>query len=117
MALSLPPCRATIFENSPGEISFEPLNIRCSRKWGSPDLPGGLSAQPTLYQTQCATTGARWLATTTTSMPLSSVKVSGWKTPVGTGPSSPGVRARAGAGADLGSAMGAPLSTDQGLAA
>ena len=44
-------------------------------------MPGGLSAVPTLYQTQCATTGARWFATTTTCMPLSSVKVSGWNTP------------------------------------
>ena len=57
MALSLPPRRATIFENSPGGISPVPLNIRCSRKCGRPDLPGGLSAVPTLYQTQWATTG------------------------------------------------------------
>lgn len=27
------------------------LKIRRSRKWASPDLPGGSSALPTLYQT------------------------------------------------------------------
>ena len=77
MALSLPPCRATIFENSPGGIRSVPLNIRCSRKCGRPDLPIGLSAVPTRYQSQCATTGARRFGTTTTSSPLSSVKLSG----------------------------------------
>src|SRR3954471_18437056 len=89
MALSLPPCLATILENSPGATWPVPLNIRCSRKCGRPDLPGGLSAVPTRYQTQCATTGARWFGTTTTCMPLSRVKVSGWNTPAGTGESLP----------------------------
>src|SRR5919109_4841368 len=39
-----------------------------------PDLPGGSSALPILYQTICVTTGARWSGMTTTSMPLSSMK-------------------------------------------
>src|SRR5215213_3566385 len=84
MALSLPPSLATIFENSPGGISPVPLNIRCSRKCGRPDLPKGLSAVPTRYQTQCATTGALRFGTTTTSMPLSSAKVCGLKSEAGT---------------------------------
>ena len=41
-------------------------------------------------------TGARWFATTTTSMPLSSVKVSGWKTPDARG--CPGTRFRPASG-------------------
>ncbi len=45
-------------------------------------MPSGLSAVPTLYQTQCETTGARWFSMTTTCMPLSSMKVSGWNIPL-----------------------------------
>ena len=40
-----------------------------------PDLPGGSSALPTLYQTMWVTIGARWSGMTTTSMPLSSRKL------------------------------------------
>ena len=36
-----------------------PLNIRCSKKCAMPDLPGGSSALPTLYQTMWVTIGAR----------------------------------------------------------
>ena len=45
-----------------------------------PDLPGGSSAAPTRYHTMWTTTGARRLVTTTTCMPLASVKVSGSNT-------------------------------------
>ena len=33
-----------------GRVLAVPLNIRCSRKCASPDLPGVSSAEPTLYQ-------------------------------------------------------------------
>ena len=39
-----------------------------------PDLPAGSSAEPTLYQTICVTTGVRWSGTTTTCSPLARVK-------------------------------------------
>ncbi len=40
-----------------------------------PDWPSGSSAAPFLYQTICVTTGVRASGMTTTSMPLSSVKL------------------------------------------
>ncbi len=40
-----------------------------------PDLPGGSSAAPTLYQTMWVTTGARWSGMTTTSRPLARLKL------------------------------------------
>ena len=39
-----------------------------------PELPGGSSAEPTLYQTMWVTTGVRRSGMTTTSRPLASVK-------------------------------------------
>src|SRR3954452_24025867 len=69
--------RSTVWENSPGGCAAVPLNIRCSRKCASPDLPGASSAEPTLYQIICVTTGVRWSGITTTCMPLASVKVAG----------------------------------------
>src|SRR3989304_9430603 len=62
-----------IFENSPIGILSVDLNIRCSRKWAMPETPLGSSAAPTLYQTMCVTTGARWSGMTTTSSPFASV--------------------------------------------
>src|SRR3954454_9009862 len=91
MALSLPPWRATIFENSPGGIRSVPLNIRCSRKCGRPDLPTGLSAVPIRYHSQWATTGARRFGTTMTSSPFSSVKHSGLNSEDGTSSAAAGV--------------------------
>ena len=44
-------------------------------------MPTGLSAVPTLYQTQCETTGARWFSITTTCIPFSRVKLSGLNIP------------------------------------
>ncbi len=73
-ALSWPPRRETIFENSPIGILSVDLNIRCSRKWAMPETPLGSSAAPTLYQTMWVTTGARWSGmTATTSMPFDSL--------------------------------------------
>src|SRR5437868_12657187 len=69
--------RSTVWENSPAGCFAVPLNIRCSRKWASPDLPGVSSAEPTLYQTIWVTTGVRWSGITTTCMPLPRVKVVG----------------------------------------
>ena len=67
-----------------------PLNIRCSRKCASPDLPGVSSAEPTLYQIMCVTTGVRWSGITTTCSPLLRVKLAGrsevtvvWAKPLG----------------------------------
>ena len=51
-----------------------------------PDLPGGSSAAPTLYHSVCTTMGARGFSTTTTSSPLSRVKVLGLNTPAWDGP-------------------------------
>src|SRR5664279_6480684 len=51
-----------------------PLNIRCSRKCASPDLPGVSSAAPTLYQIMWVTTGARRSGMTTSCSPFASVK-------------------------------------------
>ena len=49
--------------DAPGELALRvglvPLNIRCSRKWAMPDLPGGSSAEPLRYHTMWVTTGAR----------------------------------------------------------
>src|SRR5229473_2879905 len=60
--------------NCPAGILAVPLNIRCSRKCASPDLPGVSSADPTRYQIMWVTTGVRWSGMTTTSRPLSRVK-------------------------------------------
>src|SRR6188508_1418239 len=65
---------ATTCEKRPDGFFSVPLNIRCSRKWARPDLPGVSSAAPTLYQTMWVTTGARRSGTTTTSRPFESVK-------------------------------------------
>ena len=65
---------ATTWENRPAGFFSVPLNIRCSRKCASPDLPGVSSAEPTLYQSMCVTTGARWSGMTTTSRPFARVK-------------------------------------------
>src|SRR5215475_8478531 len=67
--------RATTCENFPVGFFAVPLNIRCSRKCASPDLPGVSSAAPTLYQIMCVTTGARWSGMTTSSSPLASVEL------------------------------------------
>src|SRR6478609_7579997 len=67
--------RATTCENFPAGFLAVPLNMRCSRKWAKPDLPGVSSAAPTLYQIMCVTTGARWSGMTTSSNPLASVKL------------------------------------------
>src|SRR5262249_49180024 len=64
----------TLWENCPIGCLAVPLNIRCSRKWASPDLPGVSSADPTLYQIICVTTGVRWSGMTTSSSPLARVK-------------------------------------------
>src|SRR3954447_767352 len=69
--------RSTVWENSPAGWVAVPLNIRCSRKCASPDLPGVSSAEPTLYQIIWVTTGVRWSGITTTCMPLARVKVVG----------------------------------------
>src|SRR5271166_273762 len=61
-------------ENSPFGWALVPLNIRCSRKWAMPDLPGGSSAAPFWYQIIWVTTGARWSGITTTLRPFSRVK-------------------------------------------
>ena len=74
-AFSSPPTELTTFENSPSGWAFVPLNIRCSRKWAMPDSPGRSSAAPALYQTMWVTIGARWSGMTTTSSPLSRVKL------------------------------------------
>src|SRR5215218_9323945 len=65
---------ATTCENSPCGFLAVPLNIKCSRKCASPDLPAVSSAAPTRYQTMWVTTGVRWSGMTTTSRPLSSLK-------------------------------------------
>src|SRR5262245_50285531 len=65
---------ATTWEKRPAGFFAVPLNMRCSRKWASPDFPGVSSADPTLYQIICVTTGARWSGMTTTSSPLSRKK-------------------------------------------
>src|SRR5947199_8026710 len=68
---------ATTCENRPAGFLAVPLNIRCSRKCASPDLPGVSSAEPTLYQIIWVTTGVRWSGITTTCMALPSVKLAG----------------------------------------
>ena len=65
---------ATTCENWPAGFFAVPLNIRCSRKCASPDLPGVSSAAPTLYQIMWVTTGARWSGMTTSSNPLPNMK-------------------------------------------
>src|SRR5215469_7507108 len=69
---------ATTWEKRPAGFLAVPLNIRCSRKWASPDLPGVSSAEPTLYQSMWVTTGVRWSGMTTTSRPFESVKLVIW---------------------------------------
>src|SRR5450755_4139148 len=69
--------RSTVWENSPAGCLLVPLNIRCSRKCASPDLPGVSSAEPTLYQTICVTTGVRWSWITRTCRPFGRVKLAG----------------------------------------
>src|SRR5215510_7397392 len=82
---------ARCLENSPIGCLAVPLNIRCSRKWASPDLPGVSSADPTLYQIICVTTGVRWSGMTTSSSPLARVKwlTSGRRRPQRGGPQRP----------------------------
>ena len=64
----------TTWLKRPAGFFSVPLNIRCSRKCAMPDLPGGSSAAPTLYQIMWVTTGVRRSGMTTTSRPLASVK-------------------------------------------
>ena len=66
--------RATTCEKWPAGFFAVPLNIRCSRKCASPDLPGVSSAAPTLYQIMWVTTGARWSGMTISSNPFARVK-------------------------------------------
>src|SRR3954471_4855904 len=68
---------ATTCEKRPDGCFSVPLNIKCSRKWARPDLPGVSSAEPTLYQIISVTTGVRWSGITTTWRPLLSVKLAG----------------------------------------
>src|SRR4026209_2392308 len=69
--------RATTCENFPAGFFAVPLNIRCSRKCASPDLPGVSSAEPTLYQIIWVTTGGRGSGIPRPCRPLSSVKLAG----------------------------------------
>ena len=59
MALSLPPLRATILRELAGRDVPGTLEHQVLEEMRQPGLPGGLSAVPTRYQTQWATTGAR----------------------------------------------------------
>src|SRR6188472_4172513 len=68
---------ATTCEKRPDGFFSVPLNIRCSRKWARPDLPGVSSAEPTLYQIIWVTTGVRRSGMTTTCRPLGRVNVVG----------------------------------------
>src|SRR6266566_4916080 len=68
----------TTCENRPDGFLAVPLNIRCSRKCASPDLPAVSSAEPTRYQIMWVTTGARWSGMTTTSRPFGRVKWEIW---------------------------------------
>ena len=63
-----------------------------------PDWPGGSSAEPTLYQTICVTTGARWSSITTPVSPFGSVKL---------GDAASGAAAGSAAGEKRGDAEGA----------
>ncbi|MNY24417.1 hypothetical protein D3C86_1581290 [compost metagenome] len=56
-----------------GEFS-DPPNIRCSNRCANPVDPLGSSLEPTLYQTDTATTGALRSSWTSTVRPLSSWK-------------------------------------------
>src|SRR5690606_13987730 len=56
-----------------GEFS-DPPNIRCSNRWAKPVERLGSSFDPTLYQTDTATTGALRSSWTRTVRPLSSWK-------------------------------------------
>jgi hypothetical protein len=50
----------------------EPWNITCSKRWAKPVLPGTSFLDPTAYQMQTATTGARWSSATISRKPLAS---------------------------------------------
>src|SRR5262245_35837228 len=65
---------ATTWEKRPAGFLAVPLNIRCSRKCASPDLPGVSSAEPTRYQSMWVTTGVRRSGITTTSRPFDRAK-------------------------------------------
>src|SRR4029079_4218113 len=70
-------CGPTGGKNAPAGCLAVPLNIRCSRKCASPDLPAVSSAEPTLYQIICVTTGVGGSWITRTCRPLASVKLAG----------------------------------------
>src|SRR5215468_9424992 len=80
---------ATTWEKRPDGFLAVPLNIRCSRKCASPDLPGVSSAEPTLYQIMWVTTGARWSGMTTTWRPFGRVKSVILGAPAATGAMAP----------------------------
>src|SRR5262245_30163026 len=56
-------------KNSPSKFS-EPWNIRCSKRWAKPVLPGFSFLLPTWYQTLTATIGALWSSWTTSVSPF-----------------------------------------------
>src|SRR5665213_1559788 len=85
---------ATTCEKWPVGFFAVPLNIKCSRKCASPDLPGVSSAAPTLYQIMWVTTGARWSGMTTSSSPFAKVK-SATGAPDGSAPDGPTTNAAA----------------------
>ena len=46
--------------------------MTCSNKWAKPVLPGTSFLEPTAYQMQTATTGARWSSATISRNPFES---------------------------------------------
>ena len=58
-----------------------PLNIRCSKRWANPVLPGRSFFDPTWYQTLTATMGALWSSWTMRTRPFGSTKR--WKAILG----------------------------------
>jgi hypothetical protein len=51
-------------------VVLAPLNIRCSKRWAKPVLPGFSFFEPTWYQMFTATMGALWSSCTSTGQPV-----------------------------------------------
>ena len=70
---SVPPMRSSTLNQSSLKCSL-PLNIRCSKRWANPVLPGRSFFEPTWYQTLTATMGALWSSWTMRTRPFGSTK-------------------------------------------
>src|SRR5262245_1685748 len=71
-AFERPPLDSMMRSYSLGGTFFEPLTIRCSKKWEIPVIPSVSLREPTRYHCQKVTAGTLWSSWNSTTSPLDS---------------------------------------------